>query len=231
MSLRVGVLLSGCGYLDGSEIHEAVLTMLHLDRSGATIVCTAPRGPQALVVDHATGKPAEGQSRGMLIEAARIARGRIKDLAEVRAGELDALICPGGFGAARNLCDFASRGEDATPHPEVARLLRELHAARKPIGAICIAPAMVACVLGREVHPTLTIGSDKGTARALEAMGSRHRECSVRSCVVDEENLIVTTPAYMCDARISEVSAGIEKLISSVLGLCKAGAKTTKEGA
>src|SRR5215467_4636044 len=131
MAPKVGVLLSGCGFLDGSEIHEAVLTLLFLDRAGAEAVCMAPAGPQRHVVDHTTRKPADGQSRDVLVESARIARGRIRALAGVRAAELDAIVLPGGFGAAKNLSDFAVAGGNAKPHPEVARLLRELHAQRK----------------------------------------------------------------------------------------------------
>src|SRR5262249_29123037 len=131
MRPKVGVLLSGCGFLDGSEIHEAVLTMLFLDRADAEVVCMAPTGAQAAVVAHRTRGPARGQQRDVLAEAARIARGRIVDVARVQERELDALIAPGGFGAARNLCDFATAGAKAKAHPEVARLLRALHAAKK----------------------------------------------------------------------------------------------------
>ena len=166
MNRKIGVVLSGCGFLDGSEIQEAVFTLLCLDELGVDAVCMAPRGAQHHVVDHETRKPAAGESRDVLRESARIARGRIVDLATVRATGLDALVLPGGFGAAKNLCDFAEKGASATAHPEVARLLREMHAAKKPIGAICIAPALVAAVLGRSAHPLLTIGDDAGTAKA-----------------------------------------------------------------
>ena len=219
MSTRAGVLLSGCGYLDGSEIHEAVLTMLHLDRAGADVVCIAPRGAQRDVVDHATGKEAVGQVRDVMEESARIARGRIRDLATVHARDLDVIVLPGGFGAAKNLCDFAVAGDKATVHPEVARLLREMHAAGKPIGAACIAPALVAALFGKDLHPAVTIGSDAGTAAALQSMGARHQECAVTGSVVDSANRIVTTPAYMCHARISEVSRGIEDMVTQVLSL------------
>ena len=217
MKPKVGVVLSGCGFLDGSEIHEAVLTLLCLDESGAVAVCAAPRGAQASVVDHEQQAPAAGASRDMLAEAARIARGRIQDLAKLRAADLDAVILPGGFGAAKNLSDFATKGAAAAPHPEVARLLREMVAAKKPIGAICIAPAVVAAALGRNVHPTLTIGNDRGTAQALTAMGCTHRDCEVTDCVVDEANGIVSTPAYMFDAAIGDVGKGIRKLTAAVL--------------
>src|SRR5262249_12001931 len=155
MSPKVGVLLSGCGFLDGSEIHEAVLTMLFLDRADAEIVCMAPSGPQTAVVDHRTREAVRGQQRDIRAEAARIARRRSGAGARVQERELDALIAPGGFGAARNLCDFASAGAKARPQPEVARLLKAMHAAKKPIGAVCIAPALVASVLGRECAPGL----------------------------------------------------------------------------
>ncbi len=216
MKPKVGVVLSGCGFLDGSEIHESVLTLLCLDDAGAAAVCTAPKGPQLHVVDHAQKAPASG-TRDMFVEAARIARGRIQDLATLRAADLDAVILPGGFGAAKNLSDFASKGAAAVPHPEVARLLRDMHAAKKPIGAICIAPAVVAAALGRTVHPTLTIGDDQGTAAALVAMGCVHRECPVTGCVVDDANGIVSTPAYMFDASVGEVAMGVRKLVDAVL--------------
>lgn len=215
--VRVGVVLSGCGFLDGSEIHEAVLTLLALDRAGATAVCLAPDVEQAGVVDHRTRKPSE-DTRNALAESARIARGAVTDVAKAKASELDALILPGGYGAAKNLCDFASAGAKARVEPSVARLLREMHAAKKPIGAWCIAPAVLAAALG-ERHPKLTIGDDAGTARALEAMGARHVTCPVKEFRVDEEQRIVTTPAYMYDARIGEVAAGIERAVAEVVRL------------
>jgi enhancing lycopene biosynthesis protein 2 len=222
MKRKVGVVLSGCGFLDGSEIHESVFTLLCLDELGVEAVCMAPRGPLRNVVDHETKKPVAGESRDMLREAARIARGHIVDLATVRGADVDALVLPGGFGAAKNLCDFAEKGAAATANPEVARLLREVHAAHKPIGAICIAPAVVAAVLGRSAHPTLTIGDDAGTAQALAAMGAKHQACTVQECVVDRDQRIVTTPAYMFDARPAAVHAGIRRLCAAVVELLAA---------
>lgn len=219
MSRKVGVVLSGCGFLDGSEIHESVLTLMHLHRHGVEVVCIAPRGPQRHVVDHGSGQPVPGASRDVFVESARIARGRIVDLATVSARDLDALILPGGYGAAKNLCDFAEKGAAATAHPEVARLLREMRAANKPIGAICIAPAVVAAVLGRTDAPTMTIGDDAGTAAALQQMGVTHRNCAVTDCVIDAAHRIVTTPAYMYDAKVHEVAQGIGKLVDAVLGM------------
>lgn len=215
---KVGVILSGCGVFDGSEIHEAVITLLALDRAGAEAICMAPNMQQMHVVNHLTGEVEPGATRNVLVEAARIARGKIRDLATVDPGELDAIILPGGFGAAKNLCDFAVNGPACTVHPEVARVVRAAHAAGKPIGAICIAPALVAKLLGSE-HPTVTIGTDKATAGALESMGACHQDCPVEDVVVDEKNRVVTTPAYMLAESVAQAAAGIEKLVAEVLRL------------
>lgn len=219
---RVAVCLSGCGVFDGSEIHEAVLTLLALDQAGAEIVCCAPNVEQAAVVDHLTKSPAAGTSRNVLVESARIARGNIKDLATVKASDVDALIFPGGFGAARNLCDFAEKGPDCKVHPQVERLAGEMLDAAKPIGAICIAPAMLARIVGgRGMHPKLTIGNDKDTAAAMEKMGVRHVECPCEEFVVDEPHKIVTTPAYMLGTGPAMVFEGIRQLVREVLRLAE----------
>ena len=215
MKKRIGVVLSGCGVYDGSEIHEAVFTLLAIDRNGAEAVCMAP-DVQLDEVDHLAGAPT-GAKRNVLVESARIARGKIKNIAEVSAADLDAIIFPGGFGAAKNLCDFAVKGAQATPQPEVARLLKEMVAAQKPIGAICIAPALIAAVLGREYAPQVTIGNDAGTAAAINATGSCHVECPVSEFIVDRENRIVSTPAYMLAGRIGEAAEGIEKTVKAVI--------------
>jgi enhancing lycopene biosynthesis protein 2 len=217
MSKRIGVLLSGCGVFDGSEIHEAVLTLLALDRAGAEAVCMAPDMEQFHVVDHLT-QEATGEKRNVLVESARIARGQIRDLAEVQEAELDGLVLPGGFGAAKNLSDFAVRGKEAVVHPGVKELLARLVEKGKPVGAICISPVVVAGALG-EKAPELTIGSDDGTALAIEGMGGRHRVCGVSMIHHDEANRIVSTPAYMLGSSIAEVAEGIEKLVAKVLEL------------
>jgi enhancing lycopene biosynthesis protein 2 len=217
--MRVGVCLSGCGVYDGSEIHEAVITLLALDRAGAEAVCMAPDVEQMHVIDHRTGEPVE-ERRNVLTESARIARGQIVDLAEVHASQLDALILPGGFGAAKNLCDFAVKGGNSQANPELARLLREMLEARKPVGAICIAPAAVAAALrGKGLKETLTIGNDEETAAGLEALGARHASCPVDQFRVDLAHRIVSTPAYMLAGRISEAAEGIERLVAEVLRL------------
>ena len=219
---RVAVCLSGCGHKDGTEIHEATLTLLALDQAGAEIVCCAPDVAQTTVFDHLNGKCVSGETRNVLVESARIARCSIKDLAAIRAADIDALIVPGGLGAAKNLCSFADDGPDCTVHPEVERLAGEMLEARKPIGAICIAPAMLARIVGkRGLHPQLTIGTDPQTAAAIEKMGARHTECAVTSFVVDEEHRIVTTPAYMLAKGPAEVFEGIRGLVGAVLGLIR----------
>jgi len=220
MKPKVGVVLSGCGVYDGAEIHESVLTLLALDRAGAEAVCLAPDVAQRHVVNHLTGQPAADETRNVLVEAARIARGKVGNLAGFDPSTLDALVLPGGFGAAKNLSDFAFRGADCDVHPEVARVVRAVHASGKPVGALCIAPVLLARLLGGE-GPKLTIGTDPGTAAAVEKMGGRHVACGGGKAVVDEEKRLVTTPAYMLDSSISEVSAGIEKLVAELLRMAR----------
>ncbi len=214
----VGVVLSGCGFLDGAEIHESVLTLYFLDRAGARAICMAPNRPQAKVVNHLTGEVDPADTRNVLLESARIARGDIRDLKDANPEDLDALILPGGFGAALNLCDFAEKGAQGSVDPDLEALVRAMHGAGKPIGAICIAPAVIALVLGAE-GPRLTIGSDPDTAAALAAAGASHVERSAKEDLVDAETRIVTTPAYMCGTGPAEVGAGIEKLVTDLLAL------------
>ena len=217
MTKKIALVLSGCGVNDGAEIHESVIAMLALDRAGVEVVCAAPNVNQLHVVDHVKGAPAAGESRNVLVESARIARGNIRDLAAITAGDVDGAVFPGGFGAAKNLCDYAVKGRDMAVNPVVARFVRELRAAGKPMGFICIAPVIAGKVLGADHHPELTIGHDKGTAADLNAWGARHKECAVNAVVVDRANKLVTTPAYMLATRISEAAAGIEALCKSVV--------------
>ncbi len=214
---KVGVLLSGCGVNDGSEIHEAVLTMLALDRLGVERLCMAPNIDQRDVVNHLSGNEVS-ETRNVLVESARIARGEISDLADISAADIDAVILPGGFGAAKNLCDFAVAGAQTEVHPEVLRLLQEMHKVGKPIGAICIAPAVLARALGA-FKPEITIGNDLATAQILESFGARHQECPVDGVVVDQRNRLVTTPAYMLGPGLREIAAGIDKLVQQVAGM------------
>ncbi len=210
----IGVILAGCGNIDGAEIHESVLTLLYLAQAGAKTRIYAPDVPFE-AVNFLTRKPM-GERRNVLMEAARIARGDIKDVATARGADLDALILPGGNGVAKNLCDFATKGPDGKTHPEVARLIREVHDAGKPVGAICIAPVVLALVLGAK-KPRLTIGTDMGTAKALEKTGAVHVDCPVDDIVVDENLNLVTTPAYMLGPGIADVARGIEKLVAEIV--------------
>ena len=203
----------------GAALEPAALDseLLALDRAGAEIHCFAPDVDQTIVVNHLTGEQT-GETRNVLVESARIARGEIRDIKDADVAKLDAVILPGGFGAALNLSDFATKGAEASVNEDVATLLRKMHGAGKPIGAICIAPAVVAKALGDQA-PTLTIGNDEGTAGAIEACGAKHETCPVDAFVVDTENRIVSTPAYMLGPTIKHVAAGIEKCVTEVLEL------------
>lgn len=213
---KIGVLLSGCGVMDGSEIHEATLTLYFLDRQGAEAVCLAPDKEQLDVVNHIEGKPV-AEKRNVLVEAARIARGKITDVKKIKAEELDAVIIPGGFGAAKNLCTFARDGAECQVDEHAGRLLQEMHRLKKPIGALCIAPAVIARLFGRDLAPEITIGTDAGTAEAMEKMGAKHKPAQADEIVVDAKNRIVTTPCYMMAQSIKDVGAGAEKLVSKIL--------------
>jgi enhancing lycopene biosynthesis protein 2 len=217
MMKKIGVVLSGCGVYDGSEIHEAVLTLLAIDQNGGEAVCMAPQADLS-VINHLTSQET-GEKRDVLVESARIARGKIRNIADVAVTELDAIIFPGGFGAAKNLCTFAMKGAAASVNPEVARLLKEMKEAGKPIGAVCIAPALLAAVFGKDFSPVVTIGTDAGTASEIDKTGARHQNCPVTEIVVDARNKMVTSPAYMLATRISEVADGIEKCVKEVMAM------------
>lgn len=218
MKKRIAVVLSGCGVFDGAEIREAVLTLLYLDQQGAQAVCLAPDIPQLHVFDHLKGDVASGESRNVLVESARIARGEIEDIAEADLDALDAAIFPGGFGAAKNLCTFAIDGPEASINPATDQFIKKMHAAGKPLGFACIAPAVAAKALGHE-RPELSIGIDADTAAALEKLGARHIELPVTEAHVDRTHKIVSTPAYMYEAPLAEIAQGIEKMVKEVLAL------------
>lgn len=216
MAKRVAVLLSGCGVYDGSEIQEASFTLLALDQAGFEYECCAPDKPQADVIDHVGGKPAD-ESRNVLRESARIARGKITSLDQVKAADFDAIMLPGGYGAAKNLCTYATAGRDAIVDPEVVRVLRVFHELGKPVVAVCIAPMVLASVFaGVEPKAELTIGNDEATSKDIEAIGATHRECPVTEFVVDEKNRIITSPAYMYDATPKQVFEGISKTVEAL---------------
>jgi len=222
VSPTVAVVLSGCGVNDGSEIHESVSLLLNLSRHGAAVKCFAPDRPQTDVIDHARGEPAQGESRNCMVEAARIARGDIQPLEKLRAADFDAVFFPGGFGAAKNLCDFATRGADMKVVPEVERVLRDFTDAGKPIGMCCIAPIIAARVID---GATITLGDPSDASRVAESFGATHEPRPVNEICVDETNRLVTAPAYMHgDAPIHRVDEGIGKMVEKTLELASAAA-------
>jgi enhancing lycopene biosynthesis protein 2 len=216
---KVAVVLAGCGVFDGAEIYETVLTLLNLDTRGVQYQCFAPDIKQMHVINHLTGEESAGETRNVLVEAARIVRGEIKNINEAVVADFDALIVPGGFGVAKNLSDFAVKGADCTIQPDFLKFAQAMHQAGKPIGLICIAPAMAARIFGEGVE--CTIGNDADVAAAITAMGGKHISCPVKECHVDSANKLVTTPAYMLAGRISEAAEGINRLVHEVLVLAR----------
>lgn len=217
MTKKVAVVLAGCGVYDGAEVNEAVLTLLALEQAGASYQCLAPNIEQMHVINHLTGEEMPGESRNVMIEAARIARGNVQDVADAKVEDYDALIVPGGFGAAKNLSDFAVKGSEMSVQADFLAFAQAMHQAGKPIGLICIAPAMSAAICGEGV--SCTIGNDADTAAAIEAMGAKHLDCPVQEARVDSEKKLVTTPAYMLAGSVSEAAAGISACVVQVLTL------------
>lgn len=226
-SSKVAVVLAGCGVYDGTEVHEASAILVHLSRGAADVDMFAPDVDQMHVIDHTKGQPAEGQTRNVLVESARIARGKIAPLSSLNASTYDAVLFPGGFGAAKNLSTVATEGPNCTVNPDVERVIKDFHQAKKPIGLTCIAPTLAAKVItGCEV----TVGHDKddggrwpyaGTAGTIEQMGSKHVNKNVTEIHVDAANKIVTTPAFMCETKLHEIFDGIGEMVKEVLSLAK----------
>jgi len=216
MSKKIAVILSGCGVYDGAEIHESVITLLRLDQRGAQVECFAPDVAQLHVINHLTGEEMP-ESRNVLVESARIARGAVKDIGQANAADFDALIVPGGFGAAKNLSNFAVEGAGCSINPQVLALAEAFAEAGKPVGLICISPALAAKIYGPGV--TCTIGNDAETAGAVSKMGATHQECEVTEIVEDKARKLVSTPAYMLARSISEAASGINKMVDRVLEL------------
>lgn len=220
---KVAVLLAGCGHLDGAEVREAVLTLLALDQHGAAFQCIAPNAQQHHVINHATGEPDPGATRNILEEAGRIARvGQCLDLAKAKPADFDALVMPGGYGVAKNHCSFAFKGAEGDVRPDVAAFVGAFFDGKKPVGAICIAPALVALTLSGKTSAELTLGHDAGCATAVQKLGHHHKDTpNAREIVIDEARKLVTTPAYMFDdARLSDVWVGIERCVAEVLKRC-----------
>lgn len=210
---KFAVILSGCGSMDGSEIHEAVMTLLAISRNQCSYTIFAPNKPQTSVVNHVTQENMK-ETRNMMIEAGRIARGDVHPLEEYNPADFDALVFPGGFGAAKNLFSYAYDGANATADPDVARIIIETHKLRKPIGALCIAPVLLACVLH---NITITVGMDKKTIHDVELMGAQHVNTNETEVISDKENMIFSTPCYMLPATIADIADSAENLIESIL--------------
>jgi enhancing lycopene biosynthesis protein 2 len=212
---KIAVVLAGNGVYDGAEIHEATLTLLAIARNGAQYQCFAPDINQAHVVNHLTGKVMP-ETRNVLIEAARIARGKIKPLSAYRTVDFDAIVFPGGFGVAKNLCTFAFDGVNCKVNTDVEKAIRSTIVAEKPIGALCISPVLIAKVL---VDVEVTIGNDEATASAIETFGGTHKKTSHGEIVVDKKYKLVTTPCYMLDATIDQIADGADNLVRKILEL------------
>ncbi|MEM1166889.1 MAG: isoprenoid biosynthesis glyoxalase ElbB [Planctomycetota bacterium] len=220
-AVKVGVILGGCGRLDGSEIHEATCTLLAIDQQGGSYQCYAPDKPVARVVNHLTGEEAAGEGRNMMIEAARIARGDIKDLGSAKASDCDAWVMPGGDGIAHNLCTFGREGAECSVDGDVHRVILEARDAGLPLGFVCIAPAIGARVLGERDHPKLTIGHNAQVNEVLGQTGAAMTPASALEIVVDEPARVVSTPAYMEAKGPAEVYTGVSKLVEKVLELAR----------
>ncbi|MGM0482103.1 MAG: isoprenoid biosynthesis glyoxalase ElbB [Pseudomonadota bacterium] len=211
---KVAVLLSGAGFYDGAEVNEAVLTLLHISKQGSSYQCFAPDVEQADTINHLTNEDS-GDKRNVLVESARIARGDVQPLSQLKVEDFDALILPGGFGVAKNFCDFASNGADMSINEQVLAIGRGFKEASKPAGYICIAPVLLPEIYGKGVK--VTVGNDKDVADAIGTMGGQHIDCSVGDIVVDDQHRLVTTPAYMLAENPAEADAGIGKLVEKVL--------------
>jgi enhancing lycopene biosynthesis protein 2 len=212
---RFAVVLSGCGVFDGAEIHESVLTLLAIERAGASWQCFAPDILQHHVIDHVTGSEMP-EKRNVLTESARIARGQILPLSKFRAAEYDGLIFPGGFGAAKNLCDWAFLGDSCTVNPDVERVIREMQAAGKPIGAMCIAPVILAKLFR---GTNLTTGDDAASGKFIENTGNLYVRTTHGEVIADRTLKIFTTPCYMLDASILQIAEGTENIVREMMAV------------
>lgn len=212
-SKKIAVVLAGCGVYDGAEIHEAVMALYAIALQGANYELFAPNIPQHHVVNHLTGEEMN-EKRNVLIEAARIARGKVKPLGEYNPANFDGLLFPGGFGVAKNLCTFAFDGVTCNVNPDVEKAIKDTHGSRKPIGALCISPVLLAKVLGKG---SLTIGQDPGTAMAIESLGAKHQRTSHGQVAVDKENQLFTTPCYMLEATILDIANDANAVVGEMM--------------
>ncbi|MFG0250865.1 MAG: isoprenoid biosynthesis glyoxalase ElbB [Phycisphaeraceae bacterium JB051] len=217
---KFAIVLAGCGVFDGSEIYEATATMYAIDSRKHEYTCFSIDKPMMHVVNHAVGQPADGESRNVLTESARLARGQISNLTQYNPSDFDALIFPGGFGVAKNLCTYAVDGAGCDIDPVVQKAILDTHAAGKVLGSLCISPALIARAFkDADVTPKLTAGNDGDLEAALPLMGGMHEACDVDKACVDSENRIVSSPAFLSATCISEVFASADAMIDAVLKL------------
>lgn len=212
---KIAIILAGCGVYDGAEIHEATLAMLAVKQHKADYSLFAPDINQHHAVNHLTGE-VTGEQRNVLVESARIARGKIAPLAKLNVKEFDAVLFPGGFGVAKNLCDFAFKGADYSVVPEVANVIKAAYASRKPIGALCISPVLLARVLP---NVTVTLGDNNDAAQTIQSIGAKHLVCTHGEVCVDKANKLVTSPCYMLDAEITDIYDGASNAVKELLAL------------
>lgn len=217
MSKHIGVLLSGCGAWDGSDIHETVLTLLALDRAGIKAICTAPNVPHQHILNHMT-QEAHTTPRNVLTESARLARGDIIDLATFDISQLDALIIPGGSGAVKNLSPFALRGPTGEVNPQVRQLITTMQAHKKPIGAFAMAAIPLITSLARQ-KIEVAVSDDPGIVAAVEFLGARHHQCRPGEIYVDNKHHIVTTPISGADTGVATIAQGVYRLVAKVIDL------------
>jgi enhancing lycopene biosynthesis protein 2 len=210
---KFAVIIAGSGVFDGAEIHEATLTLLAIKKLGADYEIFAPDIPQHHVINHMTGEEMH-EKRNVLVESARIARGNIKSLTRFKADHFDAIILPGGFGVAKNLCTWAFEGDNCSVNPDVEKAIKGMYAAKKPIGAMCIAPV----ILGKLFAGTnLTTGDDKASADFIKKMGSSYTRTTHGEVIVDKARKLFTTPCYMLDADIVKIAEGTENIVREML--------------
>ncbi len=209
---RFAVIIAGCGVYDGAEIHETVLTLLAIERHNGSYQLFAPDINQAHVINHLDGKEMN-ETRNVLIESSRIARGQIKPLTLFKSEEFDALVFPGGFGVAKNLCDYAFKGAECIVHPQVSKAVQRMHHERKPIGAMCIAPVLITRLLA---PVKVTIGDDEVTSKHIGEMGGEHIHTVATQVIIDEQNNVFTTPCYMLNSSITEIADGCDNLITEM---------------
>lgn len=212
---KFAVILAGCGNRDGAEIHESVMTLYAIARTGSPYEVFAPDIDQYHVINHFTGQPTD-EKRNVLVESARIARGKIRPLSEFNSGNFDILMFAGGFGVAKNLCTYAFEGAECTVNPEVEKAVTDMHSAGKPIGALCISPVILASVLSKV---TITMGQDPSAIENIQAMGASHQETTAQEIVIDRQNKLVTSPCYMLDSGIVDIAEGAMNTVNALLEL------------